>query len=135
MIVNPGKLQSITIESSKGKSKSNLQSLKINGNSIETSESVKLLGIEIDNHLNFKSHVSTICKKAAAQLNILSRLKSFLNQDERNIIANSFIYSSFNYCPLTWHFCCQRLMNKIENWSVPWDLFLMITIATMKQYQ
>ena len=113
MIVNPGKFQSIIVESSKGKI--NLQSLKLNGNSIETSESVKLLGIKIDNHLNFQSHFYTICKKAAGQLNALSRLKSFLNQDQRNIIANSFIYSNFNYCPLIWQFSSQRLMNKIEN--------------------
>ena len=52
MIVNPGKLQSIRIESSKGKF--NPQSLKINSNSIETSKSVKLLGIEIDDRLNFQ---------------------------------------------------------------------------------
>ena len=62
MIINPGKFHSIIIESSTGKI--NLQSLKINRN-IETSESMKLLGIEIDNHLHFQSHVSTICKKAA----------------------------------------------------------------------
>ena len=80
-------------------------------------------------------HVSTICKKAAGQLNALSRLKSFLNQDQRNIIANSFIYSNFNYCRLIWHFCSQRLMNKIEIFrSVPCDLFLMITLPTMKHY-
>ena len=72
-------------------------SLKIIGNSIETSKSLKLLGIEIDNHLNFQSHVCTICKKAEGQLNTLYRLKSFLNQDQRNIIANSFIYRYFNY--------------------------------------
>ena len=51
MIVNPGKFQSVIIENSKGKI--NMQSLKINGNSIETSESAKLLGIEIANHLEF----------------------------------------------------------------------------------
>ena len=67
------------MESSKGTI--NPQSLKINTNSTETSESVNFLGIEINNHLNFQSHVSTICKKAAGQLNALSRLKSFLNQD------------------------------------------------------
>ena len=76
MIVNPGKFQSIIIESSKGKI--NLQSLKINSNSIETSESVKLLEIDIDNHLNLESHVSTICKKAVRELNALSHLNSFL---------------------------------------------------------
>ena len=58
MIVNPGKFDSIIIESSKVKI--NPQSLKINGNSIETSKRVKLLGIKIDDHLNFQLHVSTI---------------------------------------------------------------------------
>ena len=28
---------------------------------------------------------------------------------------NCFIYSNFNSCPLAWHFCSQRLINKIEN--------------------
>ena len=47
-IVNPGKFQSIIIESSEDKI--NLRSLKINGNSIKTLISVKLF--EIDNQLN-----------------------------------------------------------------------------------
>ena len=95
MIVNPDEFQSVIIGSSRGRI--NPQSLKIYGNSIETSGSVKLLGIEIDNHLNLQSHVSTICKKAAGQLNAFSRLKSFLNQDQKNVITNSFIYSNFYY--------------------------------------
>ena len=84
MIVNPGKFRCIIIASSNGKI--NPQSLKININSSETSKSVKILGIEIDDHLHFQLHVSTICKKAAGQLNALYCLKSFLNQDQRNII-------------------------------------------------
>ena len=79
MIVNPGKCQSIITKNSKVKI--NPLSLKINSNSIETSDNVKFVGIEIDNHLNFESHVSSICKKAVGQLNVLSLLKSFLNQD------------------------------------------------------
>ena len=53
-----------------------------------------LLGIEIDNHLNFELNLSTICKKAAGQLNALFRQKSFLSQDQRNLITNTFIYSN-----------------------------------------
>ena len=52
----------------------------------------ELLGIEIDSHLNFESHVSTICKK-----------------------TNRLIYSNFDYYLLILPFCSQRLMNKIEN--------------------
>ena len=67
-----------------------------------------VLCIKIDNQLNFESNVSKICKKAPGQLNALSRLKSFLNQDQRNVFPNSFIYSNFDCCS-------QRLMNKIKN--------------------
>ena len=38
--------------------------LNINDSTISSEDSVTLLGIEIDNKLNFKNHVSTICKKA-----------------------------------------------------------------------
>ena len=112
MIVNLCKLQSIIIERSNAKT--NPQSLIINSNYIETSESMELLGIEINNHLQFESQVSTICKKAAGQLNASSHLKFFLNQDQRNIIAHNFIYSNFNYCSLIWQICLQRSTTKIE---------------------
>ena len=49
---------------------------KFNGNSILKPLSVRFLCIKTDNHLNFQSHISTICKNAAWQLNALSRLKS-----------------------------------------------------------
>ena len=84
MILNPSKFPS-NIES--GKDKIKPRSLKINSDSIETSKSVKLLDIEIDSHLNSQWYVSTIWKKDAGQLNALSRLKSFLNQDQRNKIT------------------------------------------------
>ena len=73
MIVNPSKFQCIIIENSKGKI--DPQSLKINSSSTETSKSVKLLGIEIDDHLNFQLHISTVWKNAAEQLNALPCLK------------------------------------------------------------
>ena len=37
--------------------------------------------------------------------------KSFLNQDQRNIIVNSFTYSNFNYCPLIWHLFLPFIFN------------------------
>ena len=51
MIVNLRKFQYITI--GRNKDTINPQSLIINSNSIETTASVKVLGIEMGNHLNF----------------------------------------------------------------------------------
>ena len=40
-------------------------SLNINSNNIISSNWIKLLGIKIDNRLNFEPHVSDLCKSAA----------------------------------------------------------------------
>ena len=81
-----------------------------------TSESEKAVRwfLEIDSKLNFDEHITQLCRKSASQLNALCRLKSFLNTNQRKILVNSFIYSNYNYCPLVWHFCSKKSMNKIE---------------------
>ena len=46
---------------------------------MQSESKVELLGLTIANKLSFHSHISSICKKAAKQLNALKRLGSFLN--------------------------------------------------------
>ena len=41
------------------------------GQSIQSTETVKVLGVTLDYKLNFDPHISNICKKAASQLNVL----------------------------------------------------------------
>ena len=57
--------------------------MKIGGKIIKASSSVKLLGVQVDDQLNFKLHISNICKSAADQLNALIKLKSFLDFEEK----------------------------------------------------
>ena len=49
--------------------------LNINGVELTMESSVKLLGIENDNKLNFEKHISNISKQASNQLNAISRLQ------------------------------------------------------------
>ena len=74
---------------------------------------VKVPGVMLDSKLNFNHHVSAICTKAARQLNSLTRISRFLSTSSRMIICNSFINSSFNYCPIVWHFCGKNNGDKI----------------------
>jgi hypothetical protein len=84
-------------------------------NSDHTCEkTVKLLGIEIDYQLNFNAHVSSICRKASQQLNVLKRLGSLLNRLSKLTIFHTFILSNFNFCPLAWHFCTEKNSKKLE---------------------
>ena len=66
---------------------------------IKPNNSVKLLGITLDNKLNFEKHISLIFKSESCQFNALFRLKTFLEFKERKILLKSFVYSNFNYCP------------------------------------
>ena len=88
--------------------------ISIQGKSIKSEDSVKLLGIKLDNKLNFDSHISDLCHKAATQLNVLKRLKSFIGFEERKVLIQSFAYSNFNYCPLVWNFSSAKSLQKVE---------------------
>ena len=89
-------------------------SIKINENIIECSKSVKLLGITIDNMLNFEEHILKLCKKASAKLHVLARVSNFISQDKLRLLMKAFIESQFSYCPLIWMFHSRTINNRIN---------------------
>ena len=111
MQANPEKFQAIAIGN-----KTHKQNIvfNLNGNSIKCDDEVKLLGVTIDFKLDFNTHISNICKKAARQLNVLKRIGTHLNRLAKLTIYHSFIMSNLSFCPLTWHFCSEKNTNKIE---------------------
>ena len=113
MIVNPNKFQAILLN--KSKSTHVKATMNIRDKKIESLSAVKLLGIEINNKLNFNNHINTICRSAANQLNALIRLRRFLGIAERKALIQSFVLSHFNYCPLLWMLPSVKSLNKIEN--------------------
>ena len=84
------------------------------GQSIICSKSVKLLGINMDNKLDFNIHVSNICKKVSLKLHALPRISHFLGTDKLRILMKSFIESQFRYCPLIWMSHSRTLNNRIN---------------------
>ena len=64
--------------------------------------------------IDTNSHIAKICPKVSRQLNALKRLCSYIPLDTRKILANSFIISNFNYCPLVWYFSTAKQLQKIE---------------------
>ena len=76
MTVNPGKFQSIITD--KKKQDHTKETFKIGDKAIEASPSVKLLGVQIDDDLNFNLHIINIRRSATNQLNALIRLEAIL---------------------------------------------------------
>jgi len=111
MQANPDKFQAMAIGK---KTKDQNINFNLNGSTISCDESVKLLGVTIDFKLKFDKHISSICKKASSQLNVLKRIGKNLCKLGKLNIYYSFILSNFNYCPLTWHFCGEVFTKKLE---------------------
>ena len=93
MMANPGKFQfMILIKNTTNKS------IGINNKTIESSKSVKLLGLNIDDKLNFGIHINSIGKVARRKVTGLGRIRNRLNLSQAKILYNSFILFQFNYC-------------------------------------
>ena len=81
---------------------------------LENGKKQKILGVIIDNELNFKSHMSEFCKNVYQKIAALSRLSSYLHNSEKKLIFNSIIKSQFSYCSLVWMFCSRTSNNMIN---------------------
>ena len=112
MIANPDKFQALIL--SKSKSDNSNVKLNIGGKIIMSDSNVKLLGVLIDQKLNFNKHIEKICKTASQQLNAIFRFKNILSDEAKNILVQSFVYANFNYCPLIWHFSSAKSLNMVE---------------------
>ena len=92
----------------------NLPNFKCKNIKIKNSASKKLLGVIINNKLDFTEHLNTSCKKANLMLHALNRISRFLSPEQHVLIINAYIKSLFNYCPLVWMFCYRRIMHKMN---------------------
>ena len=73
--------------------KINIPVLKINDTNIECVENFDLLGITLNQHMNWKTHISKLSNKISRTIGILNRLKYILPLHIKLIIYNSLILS------------------------------------------
>ena len=76
--------------------------------------SIDLLGLKIDENLNFRKHIKSLCAKAGAKLNAIKRLRSYINESDRKLLVDAHVISQFNYSSTVWHFCGLTEIHKME---------------------
>ena len=104
LLANPDKFQSLNINPRKlDKDKSDI-TLSINDLNIANTELIKLLGVHIDENLNFTEHISKLCTKASQKVGVLSRLRNLIPCKAKLL----------TYCHLIWHFCESSDKRKLE---------------------
>ena len=86
----------------------------IMGTEVTNYPELKLLGVSIESQMNFKGHVSDVCKRASKQLGVLLRLRNMIPMHAKLQIYKSAILPLLTYCHVVWHFCCLSDTIKLE---------------------
>ena len=76
--------------------------LSLCGTPIEEAKDDKLLGVKIDNHLNWDNHIDFLIDKLYSRICLLKTAKTYLNCRQRNQIYKALIQPLFEYCCTVW---------------------------------
>ena len=77
--------------------------LNANGTDIKSYDSITLLGIDIDNALNFSGHISNICKKSSKRVGVISRLRNLTPQTAKLQLFKGAILPYLTHCSTVWN--------------------------------
>ena len=75
-----------------------LTPVSISGHSIPFSQSVRNLGVFIDETLSMDVHIKYLCHILFCQLRRLGKIRPFLSSDAASKLAVSFILTRLDYC-------------------------------------
>jgi hypothetical protein len=82
-------------------------------NQLQRVYSTKILGITIDNNMNFRQHLENTCDKIATRLSYLSRVRYFLNLETLNKVFKTLILPLFDYGNVVWGHTYETHLEKL----------------------
>ena len=97
LLANTEKFQCLTINPRNIDSDKQNEALEIEDQIIINTSQIKLLGVEIDDKLNFTNHIRNIRIKASQKVGVLLRLRNLIPCKTKLIIYKSSIVSMRNY--------------------------------------
>ena len=76
--------------------------ITLNEKPLDKITSTKLLGMIIDENLNFNQHIDFLIKKTSPKIALLKRLRHILPLESLNKIYNATVQLHFDYCLTVW---------------------------------
>ena len=104
-----GKTECIPFGSKRNLRKAEEFYIECNGHNIKAQNSVKYLGLNLDNQLLEEAIVNDIVQKANARLKVLDRQFSFLEEKLRKSVCSALIQWHLNYACSSWYSCLNNL--------------------------
>ena len=114
--IHLGKTESILFGTNSKLKKANNLNICHGNHVIEQKQSVKYLGVTLDNTLSGKSMVESILTKINGKIRFLYRKQKFLSKELRRLLCNSLIQPHFDFACCSWYpLLTQNLKKKVTN--------------------
>ena len=110
--VNIKKTNYVVFKSAQKKASSDLP-LSFNSQILKEKNSVKFLGVYIDNSLTWKSHINHVCKKMSKSIGVIFRSRFFLTEKTLLSLYYTLVYPYISYCSTVWTSTYPTNLNRI----------------------
>ena len=88
--------------------------IMLNGQPLERVENFKFLGFNINQHLNWKTHITDILSKIQRNLCVVRKIARFLNRNTLLQLYHSLVMSHIRYGIVVWHHSHIAIRKKIQ---------------------
>ena len=89
--------------------------LTVDGNTIEQVSEHRVLGVTVDEHLKWQSHIHILCKKIARSLFLLKQLKPYIDIEARKMLFHAHCLSHINYASAVWDCATNNHFEKLNS--------------------
>ena len=88
--------------------------VKVAGCEIEPSESIRSLGVTLDNTLSFDRHVGAVCKSASFHIRALRHIRPTLTTDMAKNIGSAIVGSRLDFCNSLLHGISTKNIKRLQ---------------------
>ena len=88
--------------------------IELQGTEITKTDTIKYLGLLIDNNLSWKSRTDYVCRKSLAAIACIRHSSRYLPVLTRKIFFSSLVLPHLDYCSVVWHSCNSSISQKVE---------------------
>lgn len=115
LAVNPSKTEYLLIGTPLQRSKITNNSVNFQNLALSPSRSAKNLGVIFDENLDFKSHISSVCRASFFQIRQIRQIRPSLTRNSATILANSIVHSKLDYCNSLLHGLPTSSLNRLQH--------------------
>lgn len=91
----------------------NISPLTLDSHVVELVESTKFLGVYIDQHFTWQTHINVISKKIAKSIGLIYRASFYLLKNSLLSLYYVLIYPYLTYCNLVWASTCITNLQRV----------------------